>query len=368
MSLAISLWGCQIMYRNRGNEAEKESYLFEHILWSAVTYFLFGATLFRPLNVPIFGERLTYAQTKGILLLLIVVCDTAGIIDSYKNGCNGTQLTITVTAPYGAYLILATLPHIPIYLYLVGGIALFAICYQLALLISTPIQYGYDITRVLRNRFRRLVYNIRTLVNALLALIVAVTALCAVFSTVSPALFRNQTSQNNVEEKTISSCKAELAYLREEKWRNLSWSEKLELLQLVADIEVDYLGLPDRLDVKVVSMDDEWQGGYLHGERLILINSTHLQNDSAEDCINTILHEVKHSEQNHLCDALEQIDESYIDLRFFSEVERYQFEFLHYNHGIDNYSEYYRQVCEENARDYAKVRYPDYAWELEHFS
>ena len=85
----------------------------------------------------------------------------------------------------------------------------------------------------------------------------------------------------------------------------------------------------------------------------------HLLNDTAEECVDTVLHTAFHGYQYYLCNAFLEMDESYRDLRYFSRVEKYCNEFPYYPYGIT-----YEQACEEDAREYAKARYDDYAREL----
>lgn len=165
------------------------------------------------------------------------------------------------------------------------------------------------------------------------------------------------TIRNNIE--TMSKLDMD-----SESWRGLELEEKLELYQVVADIESDYLGIPYELKVKVKDLPRDTLAAYAHKGHIVWIDRAHLYNDCADQILESTCHECYHAYQCCLCEVYDSLDVEYKDLIDFAKVQCYQNEFDNYNDGSYDINGYYSQRCEEDARVYAESAADDYYYKL----
>lgn len=89
-----------------------------------------------------------------------------------------------------------------------------------------------------------------------------------------------------------------------------------------------------------------------------------MENDDSEKVLNTVLHEIRHNFQHRMIDMYqsieEHIDEQYKDLQVFREIQEYRENFSDYCSGDENYDEYYRQVVEQDSREWAEKRIKEF--------
>ena len=93
---------------------------------------------------------------------------------------------------------------------------------------------------------------------------------------------------------------------------------------------------------------------YDEQSNVITINLDFLINNSADESIDSICHEVYHAYSHNIIYALESVPEQYKNLQLFSDAKIYQNEFNCYVSDIHKYKEYYNQKCEIDARNYAE--------------
>lgn len=154
---------------------------------------------------------------------------------------------------------------------------------------------------------------------------------------------------------SISDHLQELAQFQEPRWSALGEQEKTTLLQLAADLETVHLGLPVSPKVTLKAMEDHaTRGAYTHQTKSIEINKSFVGESTGPECLETLLHECYHSYQWTLCEVYDEVPESYRDLMVYRSVKRYRTEFA--NYVDDGSSEYYYQLCEMEAREYAQER------------
>ena len=142
------------------------------------------------------------------------------------------------------------------------------------------------------------------------------------------------------------------------RWKPLTISEKLCTLQAIADCAVEDLGIPAPVTVVLADFEmDNLLGDYDHAERIIRISRDHLETDDADECLNTILHEVYHCYERSLMDLYIELPEQAQSLYLFRDCRQYIEETRNYVGGIDSDEgiiEYYNQQVEEDCRTYAE--------------
>ncbi len=163
---------------------------------------------------------------------------------------------------------------------------------------------------------------------------------------------------NDVQSTTGSM--ESLILLRDDAWHDLSLKERLGVLQTIANIEKQYLGLPHELIVETADLGDIQIATYRDATHEIQVNVNSLLFDSPQDLVDSICHEAFHAFQHRLIDAYDGADDALKPLRIFRSASIYKEEFNNYADGEDNLLEYMLQECEIDACEYAERSTEDY--------
>lgn len=310
---------------------------------------VYGQLVYRPLSfVPEFVSHL-------ILAALVLGCIAAGGVLSH--GMTGGSLLGSILIGCGLYTLLAYGPLYG-YLLLMGGIlaaaVLLAAAYVL-LLRSMKIQTEDPARRerIRKGRKRRAIRVARGILTAGFALMMAACVGAQILN--FPAM-EASAGEPVQQEASIDSSMDTLLLLQEEKWAQLTLPERLSVLQTVANIESEDLGLPEPLKVIGVSQDLSLGGSYDDADRTIQINLSNLQDSTAEETLDSLLHEVYHSYQHRLVEAYDAMqDEQLRQLMIFQNAAQYKAEFEDYTDSEEDLEGYYFQKCEQDARSYAEL-------------
>lgn len=153
----------------------------------------------------------------------------------------------------------------------------------------------------------------------------------------------------NIYEKNIEI----LLCFREELWRGYSIQEKTTFMQALADMEAEILGIPS-VPLMTEKLEAFTLGSYLSKTNEIRIDIEHLAKSSAEECIDTICHEISHSWQHFLVDNIDW--ESDISKNpYFNQVRAWKENQDHYIQPAGTaFDSYESQPVEISARAYAE--------------
>ncbi|MDD6155808.1 MAG: hypothetical protein PUB52_02115 [Lachnospiraceae bacterium] len=152
-----------------------------------------------------------------------------------------------------------------------------------------------------------------------------------------------------------------ISYIRsDDSWNNLSINRKRQIAKLIIQNEIIYLGIPEGVYVEFVcDMPKMTWGSYRNESRTIFINLEVLENGSAEDSLNTILHEMRHLYQANLVDIYCRLSTEEKNIAYFSELRKWSESFDSYttvsgdDYSIEEYMNYYTEAVEIDAREYA---------------
>ncbi len=158
---------------------------------------------------------------------------------------------------------------------------------------------------------------------------------------------------DQLEEYKLDDHMDEVACVATEEWDSISVSEKVNVLQVIANIERTYLGIPYELNVAVDDTGKYTLGYYSDSRRIIAVSAYYLECADSWEIVNTICHEAYHSYQYSLVSLYEESPDELKNLYLFRKVRKYREEFDHYCSGDESFNEYYLQQCETDARDYA---------------
>jgi len=339
------------------NQMSLVSFALSHLYWGGLLYFFFMARLFGRLKLPGAEEPLSAAASQRLLLAITVACIFLGFFTALEDDRTGWRVAFDVLTPFGLYLVLKVAPQGPIYLWIAAVICIGTMLLYAAILFSAPIHHRKNRAFVLKMRFCQLTSATWLLSKTMLCLFAAVAIGGTVlgFSAIRPA--ETQGHVRTAEDLgAVDLWWEPLQGLREERWAESTLQERVNLMQLIADIETAYLGLPEAPQVSCESARSTTLGFYTHKSRSVCINRDHLLYDPPDECLNTVLHEVYHSYQYYLCALYEDTDSDYRSLAFLRSARLYIDEFENYKSGREDYIGYYLQYCESDAREYAESR------------
>lgn len=151
-----------------------------------------------------------------------------------------------------------------------------------------------------------------------------------------------------------------LLCLQPERWSDLTAQERKDVLQTIADIEAWCLGLPNELTVCIEDLPKGTMGRYRDASHEIVVDTEHFLYSDVEEILEIICHEVYHCYEYRLIEVYGGAEERLKSLRIFKSVDSYIREFNNYSDGEEDYSAYYNQVCEQDAREYAESAVAEY--------
>ena len=345
------------------NTMSKFEFICESAFWMFVSYWWFRAGLFRCL----FGS--TYFISKVIFWSLLLTISVFGCYCSLKNHRDKVRVFVNTVTPYGLFTVLAYWKSLPVLIAIavvfiaLGGVSFFIIR------MKPKIRVPEKRKQIIKTRFRQAFWGSRVI--AATVFLVLVVSLCIVNFTghslipvQEPAVLYQPDS-----EYTIESQIEVLGNLREDVWEGLSTDERMETLQVVANIEAQNLGLPNELRVVLATDEDKIMAGYQDLTHTIRFNIDYLDSLSAKETLNCICHEAEHAYQHRLIDLYDEVSEEYKNLPMFQAAAEYKNEFLDYKDGLKDEDDYYFQLCEVNARAAADYRVEIYLNKIDyHFN
>ena len=304
-----------------------------------------------------------YTRKESLLLLIaLIVCSivletivevskfynskTAGWIDDYCGAAGG----------YGIYMILSYYSVMKAAVISIIIIALVASAVYSSLLFFRKYRTRRNVKSIILRRVNRAIQGFKTINIAILTLVAVSMGLLNLFGFGILRPTAASVVKNNNDDWTIANNIETVINLRYDNWILLSPEEKLNVLQVVANIEAHYLGLPHELNVCASNLKEYTLASYNDNDHLITLSIESLNTDVPQELLDSILHEAYHAYQYRLIDVYLNVeDESLRSLQLFNDTEVYINEFADYSDGEneDELDDYFTQRCELDACEYA---------------
>lgn len=332
------------------------AYLFDCLFYVAIAMIWYKNLLFRCLP----GR--TYEESKTVLWVMIGFSILICTFVLNRSMRTGWTVTTALVVPFGLYTVLTYIKTVGNWMLIILALAvtLSVIYTVLQMIMIRKIKNRRNKGTVIKRRLHRCCVASQSVVTIALLMVMGTIGAQGVFgdnilnSSISAA------ASNQDMPQTISNNIDTILLLQEEEWANLTTQEKLDILQTVANIEAHYLGLPNELNVGAANLGEYILACYNDRTYTISIDLDHLENDSVYDVLDSCCHEAYHSYQHRLVDAYNAADENFKELRIYKPAARYGLEFSNYIDGDFNFSSYYSQDYEMDARDYAEDAVYDY--------
>lgn len=140
-------------------------------------------------------------------------------------------------------------------------------------------------------------------------------------------------------------------------WERLSEQEKVDALQVVADIETHHLRI-EPVTVVAWELDGSTFGAYNSAGRIVKFGLEQHRGYRPAEWINTVLHECRHAYQKDCVDALDWDDPETAGKFYYGDFRQWKEELEQIvPSGRDGY---YQQAVERDARNYADSGVQDY--------
>ena len=140
---------------------------------------------------------------------------------------------------------------------------------------------------------------------------------------------------------------------KEKNWKKYSLQEKVAIMQLLADFETQLLRIPS-ININAGMIGTFTLGSYNDETNEIFINAKYLDSASAEECIGTICHEVRHSLQYQIVKSVDW-NNSIFQTPYFDELRSWRENQENYkDYWVDGEQKYEDQPLETDARSYEK--------------
>lgn len=339
-------------------------YVWENVYWSFLIFLLYRNLLFLPLFA------FDYRQSSLLLVSSVIFGVSVGVLLTHKHRRNHVSLVCNVILSYGIYYTVS--------LWFIDRDILFNFAIPAALLVV-----GYFLLVIITYIVERIRSNLdvsisRCLLSCLLncrTLIACVLLSSIIFTAARPLLgfpvmeFQEEivflnTSDSSTEGETISKNMDVILLLQEDEWSHLDANVRLNVMKTIADIEANYLGIPE-LSVCTEVLEEHTMGHYNDSSKTITLNLCYLANADAHTMLTTICHECYHAYQHRLVELYNELDSEDRGLLLFYEASQYRDEFANYVDGSDNYYAYSRQWCEADSEKYAEDAVIDYYYRIE---
>lgn len=270
-----------------------------------------------------------------------------------------------------AYIPYFLLTYSPIYKKFTNAFIIIAVILSVmyfCTVLFKKVKHKQNFKRVIKRRTQFALNGVRSIAGVLACILLVSACFCSVFGInliQSDVPILKSANVGGSEQWSIKNNLDTVKFLQESEWKNLSVSEKMDILAVVRNIEVQYLGIPHEVYVAIKTTNDGILGYYDHKEHTIVIDHELISSDDVKETLHTLCHEMYHAYQYNQIEAYKSVDEEYKNMLMFSNARAYEEEFQNYISGEDDFWGYILQDSEIMADKYAQEAVEDYYRKIE---
>lgn len=328
------------------------------VVWKFIIGFIwYKNLLFRVLPHHDFYESLKTLFVLSVASMLVYLI-------LFRRWKNGWTTSACFVMPFGIYTMITYATTSPTFIRIVTVIAFLVSTGYTILLLTRKVKKKRKnaLVRIYKNRIQRCVYSISCIMTvAMFSIMVGIGCksyfgIGLVSSTVDVEAFLQESDDKDMLEENMDV----MLNLIPSKWNCLSTLERVNVLQIVCNIESHYLGLNDKVTVQGDNLSQYTLGTYSDVLKVIQINLNHIENDPVEEVLLTLLHEIHHSYEYRLADAYNSVNPEYRNLRIFRDAMHYSQEKDNYINPREDYYGYMSQRLEIDSETYAEYGVAEY--------
>lgn len=331
-----------------------KEYLSECLFYLIISMIWYRNLIFRCL------PEMTYTESKITLWIMATLSIMISMLLLNRHKWTSWTIAKALIVPFGIYTMITYAKIVDRWMPTVLLCACTLVVALSVFVMTRKIKNRKNISGIIKHRVRHCCIKSQGILAVAFMIIMFVIGFRGIFGDNILSASTSATSYNQGSAQTISNNIDTILLLQEDKWNTLSLQEKLNTLQTVANIETHYLGLPNELHIGADNLGEGTLACYNDNTYTISIDLEHLENASVYDVLDSCCHEAYHSYQHRLVDAYNLSEDSLRGLRIYNSAGQYAQEFRNYNNGARNFTSYFFQHCEMDAREYAESAVMDY--------
>lgn len=195
---------------------------------------------------------------------------------------------------------------------------------------------------------------------AFLSSFIIIVAFCIIKQIIfEPVYFPDISSKIELKKyEEIKHCTQKV--LSDKFWQYLSKSEKINLLQTIVNHEVAELKLKDSIAIEAAEIpakgtDLVTNAHYNSLFDKIIIRSS-LLDMTGDRALQSAIHEVRHAYQNSIAKSYEKNNTGWMSAAVLEDAKKFAKSLNHKRNNVQDYDQYYNELIECDARDYAAGR------------
>lgn len=347
------------------NKLSPKIYLFLTIIVSLTAMIIYRATIFRCLF------SLTYNESKVTLWVIWGACLVVTYLMTRTRRRNNFSVFTNAVLPFGIYTVMAYKSSQSI-IFSALEMAIIILCglYGIAMLILSKFPDGIDkLLKFLKIKMFHFLNGTKSIVAVCLSVLVAYISCLYAFD--SPSFVPAVKPAAEVEEnkaEVIEKNMPLISKIDKSVWKNLTFEERLDTMQTLANVEKAQLGISHEVNVRSDSLGLGTYGTYDFKKHEVIINTQILMDDDSTEAVNTLCHELRHAYQHDSVDAFLSLNEEYRQLALFDDMRDFYENFEHYQSvARDGFDEYESQTVEADSRKYSEERTAFYFWAVDKY-
>ena len=338
------------------NTMGAREYIKLNIFWLITAVIWYKRLVFKKL------PDITYFDSLLILWLTVIIFSIISFFFIYERARNGLSIVASIMLPLEIYTIFAYYKFFSVLFTIVLCFAISLVVLYSILFLNIHISNNRNRKKAIGVRINKWVCGSRIILAIMLSALVLPLATKTILNKPLIASQRVIEFEADSDTWTIKNNINELKQLRNSEWQKLSVQEKIDVLQIVANIEARVLGISTKLSLGAKNMSEYTVGLYEKDTDKIYINIDSLADCRAEEALNTICHESYHAYQAKMAEVYNNLNENEKKLKIFKDAQKYA-------ENYDNYyftgEKYYNQPLEVDAREYAENAVGEYYAKIE---
>ncbi|MBR5538854.1 MAG: hypothetical protein IKU61_03040 [Clostridia bacterium] len=334
------------------NTYSKKEFLIDTVFYSLVLLCAFCNICF--VSLP----GLSVVESKCILFATLVLVSAICTALSYIRGRNCVSIWVNALIPLELYAVVSYMPYFKkeiVLLLCITGVA--ALAFVVIMFTAKKIK--------LKWRLLASAAGVRAIVALCMLLLILPVGIKTMFGH-GLLLAKTETvdGYEDAYEWTVQNKLDILMLLNEDRWKKADVRAKTEVLATVKNIEIANNDIDHEIYFEVCELKNGELAVYEPRQHRIKIDVKHIQNDSAKECLNSVLHECYHAYQYMLAEAYVGLPDRFKNMRDFGIAANYAREFCDYNDGKHDLFGYSNQLSEIMAREYAEKTAEKYYTEI----
>lgn len=337
------------------NTLSSKYYLFLTVSFGLLSMMLYRATLFRC----IFFN--SYNSSKIKLWILFVVCLTISYLLTFRHRRNYFSVFANSVFPFGLFA-LETLGASHPFLAFAVEAGVFVLCALFGFAMICNNHRPHDPTKLcesIKRGFVHFLNGIKSISSVGFFIFISYVLILTTFSlpSLTPAV-KPLEKVNATKAEYLQENLSEIVKIHPTVWKTLSFMQRLDTLQTLANVEKVQSGITHEINLKSKNLGMATYGTYDFETHCVSINNMLIKDDDPTQAVSTLMHEIRHAYQHEVTDALLSLDKEYQQLALFDDARSFFENNADYKsiYKGDTFKEYESQPVESDSRLYSEER------------